>query len=378
MSTSTKVLWLITGLRVGGAEKLLAASVPYLDRDRFSYELCYLFPRAADLVGDFAGRIPVFAAGQSRRWDARVVGRLAGLLRARHVDVLHAHLPYAGIVGRLAARLAGVRSVVYTEHSVPDRYHLATRIGNRVTYRANAAVIAVSDDIRRTVLREIGSRRAPRIETIPVGVDTSARPAVDRAACRRALGVDADQPMVVNVARFSPPKAHDDLLRAARVVCAKRPETVFVLVGGGPLEAQVRAQASALGLTPHVVFAGVRPDALDIVASADVFVMPSRWEGLPLAMLEAMSLGIPVVASRVGGIPEAIRDGQEGFLVPPGDADGVAARVLDLIDDADLRGRLGAAARRRAADFSVARMVERIEALYDEVVLARGTGRRVA
>ena len=203
------------------------------------------------------------------------------------------------------------------------------------------------------------------------GVDTDHLEVVSQnpASLRQEFGIPDGHQLVVHVANFTPKKRHQDLIRAARIVVDQEPQTTFLLVGQGPTEKEVKAQALELGLEGKVVFAGFRPDAARIMAAADVFVLPSLYEGLPIAMLEAMALGRPVVASRVGGVPEVIDDEVDGLLVDPLDPAQLAEKVLTLLHNPELRGRLSRNAARKVRDqFSVERMVKSTEAIYSSVL----------
>ena len=364
-SRRARILLLIKGLGVGGAERLLESSLPHLDRSRFDYQIAYLLPWKAALVPAFeAARVPVHNLGMRFPVDPRPLQRLVALLRREQIDVVHAHLPVAGICGRIAARLAGVRHVVYTEHNVPDRYALPTRVLNQRTYRMNTLVVAVSDEVRRAVESYANGR--PAIVTVQNAVDADALAAmpVERDAVRREFGFASDAPVVATVGNMTPKKGHTYLLAAAAQVLTQYPAARFLLVGLGPLAEALKAEAGRRGLEGRFVFTGFRPDAVRLVAAADVFVLSSVHEGLPIALLEAMALGKPSVVTRVGGVPEAT-DETSSVLVPSQDAGALADGIGRLLASPDLRGRMGAAAHAKSqARYGVPQMVRTIEQLY--------------
>ena len=367
-----KVLWLIKGLGLGGAEKLLALSLPYVDLNRFDYEVAYLLPWKTALVKDFeAAGLRVTCLDQGKPYDLRVLPRLVRLLREHRVDVLHMHLPYSAIIGRIASRFAPVRSVVYTEHNVWERYRWPTSTLNRLTYGWNDAVIAVSGSVERSISSRYRANGRPKLAVIPNGIDLDELLAVPRepAAVRAEFGIPQSHSLVVHVANFTPKKRHEDLLEAAQLVLEREPSVTFLLVGQGPLESAMKERARELGLADRVVFAGFRPDATRLVAGADVFVLSSLYEGLPVSLLEAMAVGTAVVTTEVGGIGEAITDGVEGLLVKPGRPDQLADGIVDLLRDPELRQRLAAHARKRVErEFDVRTMVQRVEAVYHDVL----------
>jgi glycosyltransferase involved in cell wall biosynthesis len=364
-----RVLHLIKGLGLGGAERLLEMAAPYLDREHFDYHVAYLLPWKDALAGPLrdAG-IPVHCLEYRRLADLAVLSRLVRLVQRERIELIHAHLPVAGLLARLAKRRTGVR-VVYTEHGVPGHYRWPTRIANALTYRLNDAVIAVSGDVARSVAGYVRGGR-PRLVTVPNAVEERlfTHGPADAAAVRRAFGVPPGAPLVVTVGNLRAAKGHADLLQAARRVRADRPGVRFLIVGVGPREASLRRQAAQLALDGTVVLTGFRSDARDLIAVADLYVLPSRSEGLPVSLLEAMALGRPVVATHVGGIPEVLRHGVEGLLVPPADPEALAEAILALLADPDRRERLGAAARAGARGrFSMTAMTRAVELVYRQV-----------
>ncbi|MGH7151860.1 MAG: glycosyltransferase, partial [Planctomycetota bacterium] len=210
---------------------------------------------------------------------------------------------------------------------------------------------------------------------IPHGVNASAI-AGDGSRVRREFSIPTEAPVAVTVARLDPMKGHGVLLEAAAQVVRTLPETRFLLVGGGPIEPELRAQARGLGLGRSVIFAGMRSDVPDLLRAADVFVLPSLddREGFGIALLEAMACGLPIVASRAGGIPEAVPDGSAGTLVPPRDPVSLASAILLLLGDPVRRRALGAEGRRLVEGrFSMGAFVRRTEEFYEDCVRGRGS-----
>jgi glycosyltransferase involved in cell wall biosynthesis len=366
-----RVLLLIKGLKRGGAEQLLLHAAPHRDRSRFTYEVAYLLPDHDALVADLeAAGLPVHCLDGAR--GAGWVGRLVALARAREIDVVHVHSPYAAVGARLGLAGAGRRrpALVYTEHSLWGLYHPATYWGNAITYPLNRHVFAVSEQVRGSIRypRPLGALAMPPVETLYHGLDLGAVAAAAAPdGVRAELGVPDGVPLVGTVANFRPEKGHRHLLQAAVTVRRALPETRFVLVGTGPLESRMRVVAEELGLGDSVVFTGYRPDAPRLMAAFDLFVLASTFEGFSIALAEAMALGRPSVVTRVGGLPEAVGDGQEGLIVSPADPRALADAMLDLLADPAARRRLGAAARRRAAAFDIRTAVCRMETVYQEV-----------
>lgn len=366
-----RVLVLIKGLGRGGAEQILASSAPHLERSTFDYRVAYLLPWKDALVKELedAG-VPTTCLRGARGpgW----VGRLRDLVAQGSIDIVHAHSPVAAVGARLAFRSRSRRPrLVYTEHNVWERYHPATRWANHLTFARNDHVFAVSDHVRDSIRCPRGLRRRPPppIETLYHGIDPDA---VTRWAkhdgVRAELGIPADAPVVGTVANFKAHKRLDVLVGAASLIRRRFPDVRVVLVGQGPLEGEIRRRARAFDLDDTVIFTGFRADAPRIAASFDVFAMTSEFEGLSIAVIEALALGRPSVVTAVGGLPELIEDGRQGYLVPSGDARALADRVVELLSDADLRSRMGAMGRARAADFDIRRSIQRVEQVYGELL----------
>lgn len=363
-----KILILIKGLGRGGAEQLLVSAAPYFDGD-FDYEVAYLLPWKNALVKELEELgLPVTClqgASHGLGW----VRRLRRLIRDRGIDLVHSHSPVAAI----GVRLVGTSRLrrVYTEHNVWERYHPVTHWGNLLTFPRSHHVFAVSERVRYSIRYPAPLRflPMPQVETLYHGLDPQA---VARWAgadgVRQELGIPEGTPMVGTVANFKQHKGYEDLLRAARLVRDEVPDVRFVFVGRGPLEGELRRQARGLGLEDTVVFAGFREDAPRVAGACDVFTLASVYEGLSIALIEAMAMGTPGVVTNVGGLPEVLRDGEQGFLVGPRDPRGLADRITTLLRDRALRERFGLQARRRAAAFDIRDAVARMEEVYGELL----------
>jgi glycosyltransferase involved in cell wall biosynthesis len=363
-----RILLLIKGLGRGGAEYLLAAAVRRGDRERFLYEVAYLLPWKDALVSDIEAlgvQVHCLEGGRGVAW----VGRMRSLVQDRGLRLVHAHSPYPAVAARMA--LPGGTRLVYTEHNVWPRYRWPTYWGNLLTFGRNDHVFAVSDQVRASVRYPAALRSLPMppVETLYHGVD------VDEVGSggspdgvRAELGIPADAPLVGTVGSLTPKKDHETFLRAAAALRREHPDVRVVVVGQGPLEGRLRRLIRDLGMEHNVILAGYRDDALRVTAALDVFVLSSRFEGLPISVLEAMALGRPVVATQVGGIAEVVRPGRDGLLVPPGDAGAIAQAVADILQDSDLRLRMGEQARKRASDFDIEAAIRRQEALYEKLL----------
>jgi len=362
-----RVLWLTKGLGPGGAERLLLEHAAAGDRTRFAYEAAYLLGWKQHLVADLEGLgVPVHGLGVDRDVDPRWIPRLARLLRARRFDIVHAHSPLPASVARVLVRIGFRRmGFVYTEHNRWPSHHWATRVVNRATFGLNDAVIAVSADVADSMSPR--ARATTRVITHGIDLRGVRSHLAERDAVRAELGVAPDEHLVVTVANLRANKRYPDLLAAARLVLDAGCPVTFAAAGQGPLEGEIRAEHERLGLGERVLLLGYRPDARRLIAGADLFVLASGHEGLPVAVMESFALGVPVVATAVGGLAEAVTPGVDGLLVPAGQPEALAAAIRAALEP-DRHAALAAGATAAGERYSAAASVARVEAVYEAVV----------
>jgi len=364
-----RVLWLAKGLGRGGAEQLLVSSAPHVDPERFDVEVAYLLPWKDALVPDLvACGVPVRCLNQRAEFDLRWAVGLRRLVAQRGYDVVHTHMPLPAVVVRLLLR-RGVR-IVHTEHNVWHRYRRATYWANALTYQRNNGVIAVS----HAVAASITPRRPPSlpvrvihhgIEQVAVAV-AGEGPA--RTAARRTLRLPPDAYVVGTVGNFTPKKDQRTLIEAVRILRETTPAAMLTLIGTGKLEDELRSHVKSLGLQDAVVFAGSRDDVQTLLPAFDVFALSSLYEGLSIALVEAMAAGLPCVATAVGGVSEVLQDGVQGRLVAPRNARALAAALAEVAGSADLQATMSKHALERARVFDIHEAVNQIEDLYDDVL----------
>jgi glycosyltransferase involved in cell wall biosynthesis len=361
----THVLWLAKGLGPGGMERLLLTHARTADRDRFDFVVGYLIERPNSLRPDLeAAGVPCVDVGGGHPEDPRWVRRVLRLIDELRIDVVHVHSPMVAAVLRPALRTRRRRpALLYTEHNSWSDYSSITRAANRLTYPLDDRHVAVSAAARDSAPPRLRSG----IELLVHGIELDAvrGRAVERDAVRRELGLAGGDVLVGAVANLRPQKNYPLLLDAARRVIDRRDDVRFVALGHGPLEHELVARRDDLGLGDRFRFLGHVPDAPRLMAAFDVFALSSDVEGLPVALMEACALGLPVVATAVGGVPHVV-DESIGRLVPPGQVGPLADAIIELADDPDLRRRLGAASADRASRFDARVAVRRIEELYSE------------
>ncbi len=354
-------LWLVKGLGPGGAEHLLLSHARISAEAGRPTEIGFVRHDRAHLVPAFtATGTEVHSLG---RGGARFVAyvRLAGLLARRRGRTVHVHSPSLAPLVRIVAVLTRSK-VVYTEHNRWAQYRLPTRLLNALTYPLDDHRIFVSDGVQQSTW---WNRGCPS-EVLHHGIELVGAPStLERAAVRRELGIGDEQTLVMTVANLRTEKAPIDLLRAAEQAVRANPQMRFVWVGQGPLEAEFVAEIARRQLGEHVQFVGYRPDARRLLAAADIFCLSSHHEGLPVAIMEALDAGVPVVATAVGGLGEAVGGADPcGDLVAPNRPDELAAALVALAADDERRQKYAASARSRAARFDARRAVARIESIY--------------
>jgi glycosyltransferase involved in cell wall biosynthesis len=361
-----RVLFIITSMPVGGAETLLVNLIRRLDRHRFAPQLCCLKERGP--LGDsVAGEIPVHSRLLGGKYDLRILPRLGRLLAAERIDaVVTVGAGDKMFWGRLAARWASVPVVCSALHSTgwPDGVGRLNRLLTPIT----DAFIGVAEPHARHLVQREGFPQE-KVRVIPNGVDTDQfRPAADVATLRQAMEIPADAPVAGIVAALRPEKNHGLFLQAAAEVTRRIPSAVFLVVGDGPERATLERLARELGLTDNVRFLGSRSDVPQILSLLDVFVLTSHNEANPVSILEAMSCERPVVATSVGSIAEAVREGQTGHLVPPGDRAALVERIVELFENPAAAHRLGRCGREEVLrNWSLERMVTGYENLISEI-----------
>ena len=361
-----RVAYICQHIDVGGAEELIAAYVRRLPARGFDVAtICLTRPgRIAKEIA--AGTSPFWlVTGEPGPRDPGSFLRLLRLLRSLRPDIAHTFLLVASLYGRLAAIAAGVPIVIATEANMYSRKSLRHVWMERILARSTYRVIASS----RAVQSFASAQMCIPPERMPVlynAVDVAPlAQAPVRDVARRELGLQGDAAVIGSVARLTEQKGHRFLLDALPALAEQFPGFRLLVVGDGPLDGALRAQAAALGISDLVRFLGVRRDLPTIFAALDVFVLPSLWEGLPLSLLSAMAFGLPVVATSVGGTVEAVDDGVSGLLVPPRDADTLGGAVGSLLAQPELRARLGRGAQARArARFGLESHLDALSALY--------------
>ena len=370
------VSYLTAGLRERGYDTTLVAGTLARGEDSMSF---VADARDVDVV-----RIDELGREISPLRDLVATLRLARLIRRERPDILHTHTAKAGTVGRVAALLAGRRAppiVVHTFHGHVLRGYFGPlrsglfRLLERWLAARTTALIAVSPQVRDDLVA-LGVAPPERFVVIRLGIELDERVAAEqdgRAESRRYLGIASDRFAVGWIGRMTAVKRTDDVLVAFRRLRDDGVDAVLCMVGDGPDRPELERRAHELGVIRDTLFLGYQEDVAPFYAAFDALVLPSSNEGTPVSAIEALAAGRPVVATRVGGVPDVVQEGQDGFLVDPGATDDLADRLARLARDPALRERMGGAGRERVLPrYAVARLIDDVDRLYRSLLASAG------
>ena len=367
------VLQLVNGFGIGGAEKALLELVRRLDRDKYRVIVCSV-GQGGILETEFknyADRVAVFPKKFS--FDISLIWKVAKLMQKENIDIVQTTLFYADIIGTFAAMLARVPVMIswQTALALPTGHLKDDKLRHTTSYKYAVKhidkIIAVSDDIKTFFVEKRGIE-ADKIITIPYGVDLDLYSCRNGIKKREELNLNAFDPVIGVVGHLSEVKGHTYLIEAAPKICKEFPDVKFVFAGSGPQRETLEKQVKNLNLSSNFHFLGVRRDIPELLNIIDIFVLPSLFEGLPNVILEAMASSKPVVASAVGGIPEAVQHQVTGLLVPPKDPDALADAILKMLADREWATNMGKEGRKRVEEFfSIENEVKKIQQVYDDL-----------
>lgn len=349
---------------------LLPETLKVHDQTAFEFHYIYFLPwkdQMVEAIRQAGGQVTCFSANNNlviimQAW------RIMRYVKANQIDLIHCHLPWAGFVGRLIFKLMDV-PVLYTEHNKQERYHGITRWLNKFTFGWQTGAIAVSDDVAASIQKNISSKAT--VQTISNGVNTHhfTRDVEGGALLRKQLGLPPDAVVVgiVSVFRFQKRlKEWIDVFSEASEVC---PNLFGVIVGDGPLRVDIQEHVQTKRMHERIVMPGLQTDVKPWYSFMDIFMMTSIFEGLPIALLEAMSMECAIITTHAGGIKEVIRDGVDGVAVDVDDWQHLHEPLTTLVRDAGKRKAMGQAARQRVVEaFGMGRMVIELENAYKRIV----------
>jgi len=378
-----KIARIITRMDIGGAQQTVLYLMRHLDPDLFEQIIItgeggLLLPELSSVpclrhyvVSELNRRIGI----NGLLTDFKAIYKIRAILRSENPDISHTHTPKAGVIGRWASWWAGVPKIVHTFHGFgfgechPSLKRWFYVLTERLTGMITTQFIAVSETSRLRG-QHYGFYLEKNCGLIRSGVDFSSFQVTmpDKSKKKMELGLKPSDRIVGVVAGFKPPKGLHHFLDVARKILDRRPETKFLMVGDGELRTELESQVHRLYLDRAVKMLGWRRDIPDLLQIFDVFLLTSQWEGLPKVLLEAMSLGVPIVATAVDGVGEVVRSGETGYLTSPDNTTEMTERVLDLLENEALRVSMGKRSRLIVEPFSAQKMVQDYSNLYLRVM----------
>lgn len=363
-----RILHIIKSLGRGGAEMLLPETLKLHNNQKFDFHYIYFLPwkdQMVNAIQDAGGKVTCLEAQDNLRLIAQYK-KIIAYCSSKNIDLIHCHLPWAGFVGRLVHRKIGI-PVIYTEHNMQERYHFATKAINKWSFNSQNLALGVSEDVTAS----IGNNIQPHVsvKTLLNGVNTEAFKRSNNSEIRKNFNIPENAIVIGNVAVFRFQKRLIEWLKVIKKLRETNSNIYGIIVGAGPLEEEVKKEWQDLDLQEIVFFPGLKTDVKPYFEAMDIFMMSSSFEGLPIALLEAMSMECAVVSTDAGGIKEVIREGKDGLTCPVDQWQELSSKVQILIDDPVKLERYKKAARKRVQEaFSMKRMVMELEDCYLEVL----------
>lgn len=369
-----KVLQLVEDLKIGGAERIIASIAEGLERRKFEISV-WCISGGGEIADELKQtEIDIKILDIFSYHNPTNILRLAYLLRKAHPDIVHTHGYFASTFGRLAAILARTPVIVTHAHTTYYGFKKRNFLIERLLSLFTDTIVCVSQAVKRFVV-EVEGINEKKTSLIYNGVGEPSFFEVDSDdhVNRKSLGLEEKDIVVVTVASLTPHKGHHVLINAATVVSKRHKNLRLLIVGDGPLRNKLEAYAKELRLSSNIVFTGQRKDIVSLLKLADLFVLPStEREGLGIALIEAMAKGLPVIGTKLGGIPEVIEDEINGLLVTPGNPYELATAIDKLVIDRSMRMRMGMNGRKIYEEkFTAQKMIKHIELLYDELLRRR-------
>jgi len=373
------VLHIITRLDRGGSSEVLLLLAERLNKEIFSTQIISGFTQEPqEDIETYIKRtgvkiefIPDLCRELSPLKEIFALKKLYSAIKKVKPDIVHTHSSKAGILGRIAAALCNVPIIIHSPHGHVF-YGYFGSFQNRLIVFIERVVALLTDRIinltesgKRDHI-ELGISSPKKFVVIHCGIELEPflKVNIERKEKLRHLGIPYDKTVVGTVSRLEPIKGQEYFIQACKLISLKRPDVIFVIVGGGSLENKLKKMAVDLDIDDRVYFLGHRKDVPELMKLFEIFVLPSLNEGLGRVLVEAMTVGLPIIATKVGGISDVVLDGKTGLLVPPRDSHNLAESILKLLENKDLVQKMGEKGKARANIFDINKMVEKIEALY--------------
>lgn len=368
------VLHIIKSLGRGGAETLLPETLLKHDQKKFQFHYLYFLPWKYQMVEEIrnaGGKVTCFSANNNFQ-IVRQVFKIVNYVKQHNIRIIHCHLPWAGIVGRIVGRLTGV-PVVYTEHNKWERYHKLTYYLNKLSFSSQHRVIAVSGDVASSIKAHYRNDK-PEVQVVLNGINTEkySASAYKGKDIRRELDIPPTAIVIGITCVFRVQKRLTTWLEIAKQLHDRFSNTAFIVVGDGVLHDEVHGKARALGIEHYVHFVGLQSEIRPYLKAMDIFMMTSEFEGLPIALLEAMSMECMPACTAAGGIPELIQNNGNGIVVPVDQPLSLADRLIEYLQQPTSVHELGKRARATVVEhFSMQKMVGELETIYDDLLKSK-------
>ncbi len=350
---------------------LLPETLSKHDKKKYEFHYIYFLPwkyQMVEAIEREGGLVSCFSAQNNVRILFQV-RKIASYVKKNNIKLIHCHLPWAGIVGRIVGKITGI-PVVYTEHNTWDRYHKLTYYLNKISFINQDRVIAVSHEVANSIKKHHHNSR-PLVQVVPNGINTekytdSLETVRD---IRKELNISSDSIVIGITCVFRRQKRLDIWLDVAKAIHDKHKGTSFIIVGDGILKKEISRKYQSMEMQDYLHFVGLQADTRPYLKAMDIFMMSSEFEGLPIALLEAMSMGCMPACTAAGGIPELVKDSQNGILVPVKNPNYLVDRLSPYLEQTDKIKILGNAARETVQrSFNMERMVSEIEIIYTNLI----------
>ncbi|WP_300438024.1 glycosyltransferase [Christiangramia sp.] len=365
----TKILHIIKSLGRGGAEMLLPETLQLHNKDKFEFHYIYFLPwkdQMVEAIENAGGYVKCFPAKNNIELLLSV-NKVVDYSKKNKINLIHAHLPWSGFLARLVHKRTKI-PVVYTEHNIQERYHKLTKALNRLSFNWQSMALGVSKDVSDSINSNIHVKIP--VKTLLNGVNTQ-KFSRDMNAVKRIRDlyeIPENALVVGNVAVFRKQKDLRTWVKAFRLISDGRPGVYGLLVGSGPQEEEIRDLIKDLNIQ-NLMLPGLQTDTIPYFSAMDIFMMSSEFEGLPVALLEAMSMECAVVSTKAGGVTEAVRNNKDGLLVDIGDVEALAENSLRLLNNKEELQCFKENARKRVVeDFSLLNMVQNLEVHYYNIL----------
>lgn len=361
-----KVLHLIKSLGRGGAEMLLPQTLKIHNQARFEFHYLYFLPWKYQMVEEiksFGGKVTCFSASNNIQL-LQQSKNVINYCKDNKIDLIHCHLPWSGFLGRRIHKKSGI-PLIYTEHNIQERYHIVTKVLNKLSFNFQNMAIGVSKDVTRSIKENINPKIP--VKTVLNGVNTELfkRDPKKGNIIRKRFNIPTDAIVIGNIAVFREQKALPVWLNTFKKIILEFPQVFGILVGTGPMEGELKSLIAELELSSNLILPGLQTDTISYFSAIDIFMMSSDFEGLPIALLEAMSMECAVVSTKAGGVTEVIRENKDGLLCETGESDCLAKHVNYLIENDEIRKEFQKSARVRVNNaFSLKTMVDELEEYY--------------